>query len=365
MTVVGFPELLDALLARRGSDLHLHSGAVPAVRVDGRLEALSAQPVHPELVAAIIASVLSPARAATWEATGEALAAVDVPGKGRFRVHAQHAFDGPGLVVRRIDAVPPTLDELGLPAALGTLAESPRGLVLIGGPGGSGRSATVAAMVQHLNQRRVAVAVTLEDPVEVRHVPGRALVVQREVGSGPGEVAAALRATRHHDADVVVVGSLDDADALRTALALAGGTQLVIGVLSAVTVAGAMDQVLAAFPPDAAAQARARGELAGALRGVCCQRLLQRTDGRGRVVACELLVNSPRVGEAIAEPNRVGVPTLEQAMADGGYHGMQTLDQALLRLVGEGLVARTSALAAASRPHELGIALQAAGLSQL
>jgi len=363
MTVVGFTELLDALLARRGSDLHLHAGAVPAVRVDGRLEPLSAQPVPAELVSAILASVLSPARTATWEATGEVLAAVDVAGKGRFRIHAQQAFDGPGLVVRRIDTVPPTIEELGLPPALGTLAEAQRGLVLVGGPPGSGRSATLTAMVAHINQRRAAVVVTVEDPVEARHLPGRAVVIQREVGHGPGEVAAAMRATRHHDADVVVVGCLDEPDALRTALRMALGSQLVIGVVDAVTVTAAIEDVLAAFPPEA--EGRARAELASALRGASSQRLLERADGRGRVAAVELLVNSPRVAEAIAEPTRVGVPTLEQAMADGGYHGMQTLDQALLRMVGEGLVTRAAALAAATRPHELGIALQAAGLSQL
>ena len=156
------------------------------MRVDGRLEPLSAQPVPADLVGTILASVLSPARTAVWESTGEVLAAVDVPGKGRFRVHAPQAFDGPGLVVRRIEAVPPTLDELGIPSALGGLVEARRGLVLVGGPPGSGRSATLAALVQHVNQRRAAVVVTVEDPVEARHLPGHAVVVRARSGTAPG-----------------------------------------------------------------------------------------------------------------------------------------------------------------------------------
>lgn len=352
-----FDAMVRALVERRGTDLHLLTGAVPTLRVDGRLERLDDQPLTAGVVVAAADGLLSSDQAHAVDTAGEVVTAVELPGLGRFRVHAYRSLSGLGIVLRRIDATPPTLAELGLPPVLAAVMGSPAGLVLVTGPPGAGRSTTLAALVDEVNRRRPAVVVTLEAPVEHRHQPDRALVVQREVGVDTDSLSAALRSTAGLGADVVAVGRLRDAEEVRAVVELAQGSVLVVAVLDAPTAAEAVARVVQAWPE--ARERLARTLLASALRVVVSQRLVARADGAGRVVAAEVLVGTPRVAEVITEPAG-GAGTLEQLMADGEYSGMQTLDQALVRLVRDGLVTRDDALAAAVHRDDLSIALEAA-----
>jgi twitching motility protein PilT len=263
------------------------------------------------------------------------------------------------MVVRRVPPEIPDLDDLGLPLQVERFAEEERGLVLVTGPPGSGKTTTVAAVIARINQRRSCHILTIEDPIEVLHADGQAMVTQREVGSDTSGYAAALRSGLRQDADVIFVGELLDADTARAALTAAEVGHLVISTMRASGVADTVARLVDLFP--AAEQAHARQSVVATLRGVVSQRLLERADGRGRTPIAEVLTGTAKVIDCVADPIRLH--ELEQVMADGQYHGMQTLQQALVEAVKDGLISLQDALAASPRPEDLRIALNAAGVS--
>jgi twitching motility protein PilT len=262
------------------------------------------------------------------------------------------------LVFRAVPPGIPSFEALGLPVAVQRLAEEQRGLVLVTGPTGSGKTTTIAAMIDHINRTRSVNIVTIEDPIEVLHQDKRSIVSQREIGSDTEGFAQAMRRVLRQDPDVIFVGEMRDAETVWAALTAAETGHLVVSTLHTADTIDTVNRIVDFFPADQHRQVRL--SLATALRGVVSQRLLERADGPGRVPAVEILVNTGRVFERIVDPATPG-DSLHEILADGDYYGMQTFDQALLRLVRAGRVELREAMAAATSPADLRLALQQAG----
>jgi twitching motility protein PilT len=352
-------EILSYLNEVRGSDLHLKPGSSPHLRVDGQLKPGPFAPLTPGVVEELAAGILDEGRQAELAATGETSTGLSVPGVGRFRVAVHRQRGSLAMVVRRVPPEIPNLDELGLPVQVERFAEEERGLVLVSGPPGSGKTTTVAALLDRINRTRSCHIVTIEDPIEVLHADAQALVTQREVGTDTAGYAEALRSALRQDADVIFVGELVDAATARAAFTAAEIGHLVISTMRASGVADTVTRLIDLFP--VAEQDLARQSLVSVLRGIANQRLLERADGKGRTAAVEVLVGTAKVVDCIADADRVG--DLEKVVAEGQYHGMQTLDQALLELVRDGLVSLRDALAASTNPEDLRIALGHAGVA--
>jgi len=352
-------ELLRHLKEVRGSDLHLKPGAAPHVRIDGQLKAAPFEPPSRGFVEALAAHVLDEQRLVELEEMGEAGAALSISGVGRFRVAVHRQRGSLAMVVRQVPPEIPDMGALGLPSQVERFAEEERGLVLVTGSPGSGKTTTIAALLDRVNKRRHCHILTIEDPIEVLHADAEAIVTQREVGTDTVSYAAALRSALRQDADVIFVGELVDADTVRAALTAAEVGHLVISTIRASSAADTVQRLIDLFP--VAEQQQIRHSLVGVLRGVVTQRLLERADGKGRAAAVEVLVGTSKVIDAIADPARHG--ELERLLSEGQYHGMQTLDQALLELVRDGMVSSRDALAASTNPEDLRIALGTAGVN--
>lgn len=352
--------LLQVLLDRRGSDLHLKVGSPPFVRVDGHLGPVERPPLSAPDLEALAKQVLPPHRANEFGAVGEVDFAHSVPGLGRFRVNLHRQRGSFGMVVRKVQPGMPSFESLGLPLVVRRLADEARGLVIVAGPAGSGRSTTAAMLVDHINETRVANIVTIEDPIEVLHPDKRSIVSQREVGSDVRSFADGMNRVLRHDPDVVFVGELRDAETTEAALAAANTGRLVLTTMATATAADTLTRVVEFFAP--AAHRQVRQTLAACLRGVACQRLIERADGRGRIPAVETLLMTPKVFDVIVDGARLA--DVEHLIAEGEYHGMQTVDQSLYRLCRDGLIGAREAVGNATRPEDLRILLQSGGMGR-
>jgi len=351
---VDVTELLRHTVEEGASDLHMKAGNVPFVRVDGELRpapfpVLSAN----DTVGAAIA-LMPEHKRKEFEATNEADFGYTMAGVGRFRVNVFRQRGMVGLAIRRVRSEIPTLEELLLPPVLAELADSARGLVLVTGPTGTGKTTTIAAMIGHINRTRRAHIVTIEDPIEVVHDDDRAIVQQREIGLDTASYAAALKHVIRQDPDVVFVGEIRDPDSALSAIQAAETGHLVISTLHTIDATETINRLLDLFPPQQ--QREVRSSFAGALRGIVSQRLVPRADGRGRVAAVEVLVATGRVYERIIDPE--ATIEIRDVIAEGEYYGMQTFDQALVKLVREGLVTEEDARRASTNPHDFVLALR-------
>jgi twitching motility protein PilT len=341
--------LLRFAVEQGASDVHVKVGARPRLRIDGRLREGPYDTVEPSDTEECALAIMPGARAAEFRATNEADFMYNIPGLGRFRVSAFRQRGWVGLVLRRVLPGIPGFDALSLPAAVGALADQPNGLVLVTGLAGSGKTATLAAMVDHVNSTRECHIVTIEDPVEVLHADKQAIVDQREIGSDTPSAQSALTHALRQDPDVIMVSQLRDPASAWAALQAAETGHLVLSSLATVSAVDTIERFVDLFQPHQQRQARA--SLASALRGIVSQRLLPRAGGRGRVPAIEVLVVNSRVAERIAQPDRLH--ELQREMTDGDLYGMQTFDQSLVHLYDSGLVTRAEALAYADEPSEL------------
>ncbi|MFC0083011.1 type IV pilus twitching motility protein PilT [Aciditerrimonas ferrireducens] len=359
---MGHPDLdrlLAMLAALDGSDLHLKAGAPPRVRVDGALRTLEGEPsLSAEQTEAMAEAILPPELREEFRRRHEADFAYSVPGLGRFRTNAYRQRGSVALAMRRVRSVASGLRELGLPEVVRRLAEERRGLVLVTGPTGSGKSTTLAAMVDHINHTWPCHVVTIEDPVEYLHRDDLASIDQREVGFDTESFASAMRVVLRQDPDVILVGEMRDQETVYTALTAAETGHLVLSTLHTTTATETVNRVVDLFPPHQ--QGQIRTTLASCLKGVVCQRLLPRADGRGRVPAVEVLVVNGRIQQAIEEPELTS--TIDQIMAEGDWYGMQTFDQALVELLAQGVIDLKVAMGAASNPHDLKVMLERRGL---
>jgi twitching motility protein PilT len=350
--------LLTVLVEVHGSDLHLKVGSPPRIRVDGRLRRIQADPLTPQDTEAMIAEMLPPPLIESFARTHEADFAYSVAGVGRFRVNAFRQRGTAGLVLRRVAIGATPLRELGLPEVVGSLALEPRGLVLVTGPTGSGKTTTLAAMIDQVNEHREAHIVTIEDPIEVIHADKLSMINQREVPSDSRSFTAALRAAMRQDPDVILVGEMRDPETVQSALKAAETGHLVLSTLHTANATETISRIVDFFPPHE--QKQVRLSLAGSLRGIIGQRLVPRADGPGRVVVMEIAVATGRIGEAIADPDRTA--EIAEMIKEGGYYGMQTFDQHLVQLVTGGTVSIEEARHAASNPHDLQVELRRLGL---
>jgi twitching motility protein PilT len=351
-------EALQYLADKEGSDLHVKVGSPPMVRISGELEPL---PDIPTLTPADTEEALreilkNPARVQELEDEGEVDFASAIPGLARFRINAFRQRGSISFVCRRIPYGITSIGELGLPDAVRDTAEEPRGIVLVTGTTGSGKSTTLAAMVDHVNTTRPRHIVTIEDPIEFLHSDKRSVINQREVGSDTASFGRALRRVLRQDPDIILIGEMRDEETVRTALSAAETGHLVLSTLHTADASETVNRVIDFFAPHEHRQVRAM--LAATLRGVISQRLVPAIGG-GRVAALEILRTTGRVRDAIIDPNQTG--NLAQIIAEGGYYGMQTFDQALFEHVKAGKITREEAFAMASSPQDFKLLLAAEG----
>jgi twitching motility protein PilT len=351
--------LLHRLALADGSDLHLKAGSPPRIRVNGDLSRLTDEAVVQAADLELVAREIMHER--IWEgfeATMEADFAYALPDLGRFRVNAFRQRSSVGMVFRLVRSAARSFEALGLPPAVQRLADEQRGLVLVTGPTGSGKTTTLAAMIDHINHTRECHVVTIEDPIEVLHKDDVAAISQREVGFDTKSFLAALRAALREDPDVILVGEMRDPETVSTALSAAETGHLVLSTLHTIDAVETINRIVDFFPANQ--QRQARISLAGALKGTICQRLVPTADGAGRVPALEVMIVNGRIQQTIVDPARG--TDINQVIREGEYYGMQTFDQSLVELVEAGVIDLRSAAQAASNPHDLRVALQQRGL---
>ncbi len=349
---------LRTLIEREGSDLHVKVNAPPIIRVHGELAPLEGyQPLSPEETETAFRDIAEPRSQAEFEQGGEADFSYSVPGFSRFRVNAFKQRGSVSIVCRAIPFDIRSVEALGLPPVVTSLAEEQRGIVLVTGTTGSGKSTTLAAMIDHINDTRSQHIVTLEDPIEFLHKDKRSIINQREVGSDTESFARAMRRVLRQDPDVILIGEMRDEETVRTALSAAETGHLVLSTVHTLDATETVNRIIDFFPPHLQQQARVM--LAATLKGAIAQRLVPDVTGDGRVPASEVMVATGRVQDLILNPEETGKIT--EVISEGGYYGMRTFDQSLLGYVMEGKVSEDVALEYASSPHDFKLMLAAGG----
>jgi len=346
-------ELLAIAHAKRASDLHLKVGNHPIVRVNGALEPLADQPVlDPAGIRRLIESMLTAEQREEFRNKLELDLAYSVPGLSRFRVNVYQQRGSVGAALRSIPIGVPSIEDLGLPDVVKRFAGLPRGLVLVTGPTGSGKSTTLAATINYINQTRGVHIVTIEDPIEYLHRDNKSIINQREVGSDTLSFANALKHVLRQDPDVILIGEMRDLETISTAVTAAETGHLVFATLHTVSAAQTLDRIIDAFPPHQ--QAQIKTQLSTALEGVMSQTLLPLATGSGRIAAIEVMVVTPAIRNLIREGKTYQIPSTIQS---GGKDGMQSLNQSLRQLVESRRVTYEEAAARASSEREFAMLL--------
>ena len=347
--LLNIDDLLQQTVALGASDLHITVGSAPAVRLRGHLARLDGYlPFDGESTRALLYRILSSEQQKHLELQRQIDLAYEVPGLARFRVNVYFQREALGAAFRQIPTDIKTLEELGLPSSLHELGTKPRGLVLVTGPTGSGKSTTLAAIIDEINRTRADHILTIEDPIEFVHKHKNCIVNQREIGIDALSFADGLRAALRQDPDVILVGEMRDLETIATALTAAETGHLVFATLHTQDAAQTVDRIVDVFPPDQ--QQQVRVQLSVALQGIVTQQLLATADGQGRIAACEVLVPTPAVRNLIREGK---THQIYSALQTGGQFGMQTMDSALAQLVREQKITRELAEARSSSPERL------------
>jgi twitching motility protein PilT len=349
---------LRELVAREGSDLHLKLDAPPLYRVHGELSAdPGVQALSGEDTERALHDLLhDPVKLQEFSEEHEVDFSFEISGVARYRINAFRQRGAISLVCRAIPHKISTIQELALPAVVSELAEEERGIVLLTGTTGSGKSTTLAAMIDHMNETLNRHIVTIEDPIEFVHADKRSVINQREVGMDTASFKRALRRVLRQDPDVILVGEMRDEETVQTALSAAETGHLVLSTIHTVDATESINRMLDFFPPHQHNQARAM--IAGTIKGVISQRLVPGAHG-GRVAVCEILRMTGRVRDMIKDPEQTG--KLMEVIASGAYYGMQTFDQALFGHVKAGRVSFDDAMKTASSPHDFKLLMQADG----
>jgi twitching motility protein PilT len=350
------PDLLDVVLERGASDLHLTSGSPPVLRLLGELVRLDEYPVlTPQTLRTMIYAIISQRQREKLEQELELDLSYSVPGKARFRVNVYFQRDSIGAAFRLIPFEIKNLDDLGIPPVVGEFARLPRGFILVTGPTGSGKSTTLASLVDIVNVERACHIMTVEDPIEFLHRHKRSMVNQREIGTDTHSFSEALKHVLRQDPDVILVGEMRDLETISTAITAAETGHLVFATLHTQDAPQTIDRIIDVFPPHQ--QQQIRVQLSTTLQGVVTQQLLQTADGRGRVAATEVLIATPAVRHLIREGKVHQVYSVMQA---GGRFGMQTMDASLARLVKAGQITHDLATERSHDPEELNRLLRTA-----
>jgi len=355
---------IDELLAKMrevdASDLHLKVGSPPVMRIDGELHPTSLSDLTPADTESFANSIFSEKAADEFRSSGEADFAYGRSQLGRFRVNAYRQRGSVSIVIRRVLSESPGFLELGLPPVLEKLSMMPRGLVLVTGPTGAGKTTTLAAMIDHINTTRKVNILTIEDPIEVLHSDKLGIVSQREIGVDTENFAEALKRVLRQDPDIIMIGEMRDAETVRAALKAAETGHLVLSSLHTIDATETISRIVDFFPPYQQRQVRLL--LAGMLKGVISMRLIDRADGHGRVPATEVLTMNARVFDRVVDEKNTH--TLTDVISEGEFYGMQSFDQAILRLFKEGTITYEAALSAASNPHDFKVKIEQLGLAR-
>jgi twitching motility protein PilT len=351
-------EALRTLVRLGGSDLHLKVAAAPLTRVDGVLSPIEDAPLltAQDTTSALHAMLSDTGKLEEFAAEGEVDFAYAMPGVARFRVNAFRQRGAISLACRAIPHAIRSIEQLALPPVVRELAEEERGIVLLTGTTGSGKSTTLAAMIDHMNSTMAKHIVTIEDPIEFLHHDRRSVINQREVGEDTISFKRALRRVLRQDPDVILIGEMRDEETVHTALSAAETGHLVLSTVHTVDAAETVNRIIDFFEPHMHQQVRAM--LAGTLKGVVSQRLVRSADG-GRVATCEILRTTGRVRDMIMDHEQTG--QLTEVISEGAYYGMQTFDQALFDHVKAGRVELDEAMRAATSPHDFKLLLAADG----
>ena len=354
-----FEEILTYAVKNGASDVHLTVGSPPAVRIDGSIRFLKSDPLTPNDTEAFLQVLMSPTQRARYDELGDYDVAFSIPGLGRFRVNIMRQRGSTGIVMRHVKSKILDLEQLNLPEALNRIVEMRRGLVLITGTTGSGKSTTLASLINQLNEVQRCHIVTLEDPIEYLHHNKRSIITQREINIDTMDFHVALRAAMREDPDVILIGEMRDAETFQAAMSAAETGHLVFSTLHTTNAMMSVDRVLDMFPSNQHDQVRS--QLSLQLRALVAQRLLPSIDGKGRVPAIEILFNNPAIAALIRENNIKQIPL---AISNGKEDGMQTFNMSLVGLIKNRLISEEEATFASDNPDELKMNLQGIFLSQ-
>ena len=346
-------ELLTTAVTKGASDLHIKVGTYPIIRVNGELVSLDQQSkISPEDAVAILSATMNDAHKKRYTEKKEVDLSYGISGLGRFRANIFQQRGTVGIVFRVIPMRILTVEELGLPKILEKLAIEPRGLILVTGTTGSGKSTTLAAMIEHMNTYKTMHIMTIEDPMEFLYRDKKSLINQREIGNDADSFANALRSALRQDPDVILVGEMRDFETIQTALTAAETGHLVLSTLHTIDAAETINRIITIFPPYQ--QKQIRLQLASVVRGIVSQRLVPRADGSGRVAAVEVMVSTATIRECIVDPDKTR--KIHEVIAAGAsQYGMQTFDQSLYKLYTQNLVTYEEALRRCNNPDDFAL----------
>jgi len=353
---------IDAALSytveREGSDLHIKVDSPPVARVHGDLWALKgSEDLTSAQTEQALSQIAEEHQVTQFEEEGEVDFSYELAGVSRFRVNAYRQRGAVSIALRAIPFQVRTIDDLGLPEVVRRLADEQRGIILLTGTTGSGKSTTLAAMIDHINSTRARHIVTMEDPIEYLHRDKLSIINQREVGSDTESFAKAMRRVLRQDPDVILIGEMRDEETVRTALSAAETGHLVMSTLHTLDASETINRIIDFFPPHLQQQARVM--LASTMKGAISQRLVPRIDREGRIAVSEVMVVTGRIQDLILNPEETG--RITEVISEGDYYGMQTFDQALLGYVTDGVISEEVALETASSPHDFKLMLAARG----
>lgn len=352
-------EILTVAVKAKGSDIHIKTGLPPIVRIDGKLHPIpNTQRLAPETVQSMATSMMNERQRRTYEENSEVDLAHAVPGVGRFRVSVYKQRGTVAIVFRAISVIIPTIEQLNLPPVIKKLCQEERGLILVTGTTGSGKSSTLAAMINHINQNRTCNIITIEDPVEFLHKDAKSIISQREVGTDTPSFASALKGALRQDPDVILVGEMRDYETIETAMTAAETGHLVMSTLHTMDASETINRIISVFPPYH--QRQVRMQLSSVIKGIVSQRLVPKSDGKGRVPAVEVMLGTSRVKECIDDKDKT--KSLPDAIAQGFVsYGMQTFDQSLMKLFSSKMITFEEALRQSSNPDDF--KLKVSGIS--
>jgi len=334
--------LLKTTIDLNASDLHITVAVPPTVRLNGKLERIGAEPLTPEMCAKLVKDVLTEVELHKVDSTGELDISFANPGLGRFRVNVFKQRGSYSMALRVVALNIPTIEQLGLPLVTKELARKQRGLVLVTGPTGSGKSTTLASMIDLINKERNCHILTLEDPIEYLHKHNKSIVNQREIGNDSVSFSNALRSALRQDPDVILVGEMRDLETISTAITAAETGHLVLSTLHTLGAAKTVDRIIDVFPPHQ--QQQIKVQLSSVLEGVISQQLISKSDGSGRIGAYEVMVTTPAIRNLIREGKSHQIQTSIQT---GVKFGMQTMDQSITELYKKGLLSKEVAFTSA------------------
>jgi len=356
--IMDIESLLRASAENMASDIHVRAGGPPYLRVDGDLIPVEVAPLTPEDSERLAFALMTDEQGRVFRQSNEIDFAYTLDGVGRFRINVYRQRGLVGVAIRRVLPGIASFEALGLPQSVAALAEERRGLVLVTGMTGAGKTTTTAAMISRINMTRACHVVTIEDPIEVMHDDLLSIIDQREIGIDTADFHTALKYVSRQDPDVIFIGEMRDQETVSAALHAAETGHLVISTLHTIDATETVNRIIDFFPPHQ--QLQARLSLAGSLKGIVSQRLLARADTSGRVPAVEVLVMNGRVYDMIVNPDLTS--QIERVIEEGDYYGMQTFDQHILALFKAGVVTLEEATASATSPHDFTVMVRQAGL---